>query len=68
MAEPTEVAIEYASGVSDHPCEVTEEMREVMRANSRALDEMMAERKITMFAVGCSHPHVLNTAVASTKG
>jgi hypothetical protein len=33
---------EYAIGVSDHACEVTEEMQAVMEANSRALAEDLA--------------------------
>ncbi len=34
----------YSSGVSDKPCELTEEMRAIMRENSLALEQMLTMR------------------------
>jgi hypothetical protein len=37
----------YSKGVSDEACEITHEMRELMEANSRALQNVRATKKST---------------------
>jgi hypothetical protein len=53
---------EYAVGVSDRPCEITDEMRAVMKANSQALADMMADTVSTKIIAG---EYVIGPAVAT---